>query len=187
MLCEECNQNPATVVVTITAGGEVRAKHLCHECMAKMENSFTQGDFKNILSSLLSILSTSPKMPQITCSGCGLTYMQFKQSGKLGCARCYHNFSSELRPLLQRIHGSSQHVGSSPPQSYANDITEAEDTSAAETAPTPTSEASNLAARIETLRIRMENAVSTEDFEQAALLRDEIRALSEPKETEGLS
>ncbi len=156
MLCEDCNKNQATVMITVTAGGEVTTRHLCQECMKKVEESFSQGDVQSFLSSLLSLLSAQPKAPQLTCSGCGLTYAEFQRTGKLGCAQCYQDFAEELRPLLARVHGRSQHAGRVPPgQEKPQDISVC----------------------MQELRTQMEAAVSAENFEEAAKLRDEIRAL----------
>jgi len=123
----------------------------------------TQGDVQSFLSALLALLSAEPKGPKLTCSGCGLSYSSFQQTGRLGCAQCYQDFAEELRPLLARIQGRSQHAGRTPVGH------EKEET------------------RIQTigeLRKRMEKAVSLENFEEAAQLRDEIRVLSERTETE---
>ena len=164
MLCEDCNKNQATVVITVTTGGEITSRHLCQECMKKMEISFAQGDVQSFLSSLLALLSTEPKGSKLTCSGCGLSYTAFQQTGRLGCAQCYQDFAEELRPLLARIQGRSQHAGRMPAGREKEETREQ---------------------TIGELRKRMEKAVSLENFEEAAQLRDEIRALSERVETEG--
>ncbi len=161
MLCEECQKNEATVVITVTAGSEVNTRHLCADCMKKMELRFAQGDVQGFLTSLLSILSNEPKAPALTCSGCGLTYQEFQRTGKLGCAQCYKDFAEQLRPLLQRIHGRAQHAGRVPEDHRKE---------------------RDLAQSIEALRQQMEQAVGQEDFEAAARLRDEIRALSQQQE-----
>ena len=163
MLCEDCKKNQATVVITVTAGGEVTTRHLCAGCMKKMENSFAQGDVQGFLSSLLAMLTSEPKAPAKTCSGCGLSYDEFQHTGKLGCAHCYQDFSEELRPLLFRIHGRNQHAGRIP-AGQEKTIQKQQ--------------------CIEELRERMEKAVITENFEEAAALRDQIRALSEKREAE---
>lgn len=198
MLCEDCQKNLATVVITVTAGGEMKTRHLCQDCMKKMQNSFAQGDVQSFLSSLLSLLSAAPKAPQLTCSGCGLTYQEFQQTGKLGCAQCYHDFADELRPLLQRIHGRSEHAGRMPegyvkeqphmepddtnpvihPKSSLFSAHRMEANNEKETEPKPKSE-------IDVLRIQMDEAVAIENFEQAAKLRDQIRILTDQKEAEG--
>ena len=123
----------------------------------------TQGDVQSFLSSLLTLISSQSKASQMTCSSCGMSYEEFQRTGKLGCAQCYHAFEEELRPLLTRIHGRSQHAGR---------------------APGGTEKQAQIDAGIDELRIRMEKAVSAEDFEEAAKLRDEIRALIEKREKE---
>lgn len=164
MLCEECNKNQATVVITVTTGGEITTRHLCQECMKKMEISFAQGDVQSFLTSLLALLSAEAKGAKLTCSGCGLSYSAFQQTGKLGCAQCYQDFAEELRPLLARIQGRSQHAGRMP-AGHENEKAREQ--------------------TIGELRKRMEKAVTLENFEEAAQLRDEIRVLSGRAETEG--
>ncbi len=161
MLCEDCQKNQATVVITVTVGGEVSTRHLCPECMKKMENSFAQGDVQSFLSTLASLLGASPKAPVLRCTGCGLTYERFQKTGKLGCAQCYRDFADQLRPLLQRIHGRSQHAGRVPSAKRGQVETER---------------------CLDRLRQQMDEAVQSEDFERAAQLRDEIRAMSRVRE-----
>ena len=163
MLCEECHKNPATVMITVLTGGESTIWHLCQECVNKMELSIEKGDMSSFLSSLLSILSRQPKEDALHCETCGLTYEEFQNTGKLGCANCYHTFAEQLKPLLLRVHGRSQHAGRVP-QSHIMER--------------------KLAQCISDLKARMELAVSIEDFEEAAAIRDEIRALMEKPDAE---
>ncbi|MEG0996524.1 MAG: hypothetical protein RSH26_06135, partial [Clostridia bacterium] len=58
MLCEECKKNQATVSITVTTGDETTTRHLCPECMQRMELSLAHGDIQSFLSSILSILSS---------------------------------------------------------------------------------------------------------------------------------
>lgn len=116
MLCEECGKNQATVAITVSAGGEVTTRRLCPECMKKMQFSLVSGDIQGFLSSVLSVLGSGQKVEEHTavCSGCGLSYAEFERTGRLGCAQCYRDFSDQLKPLLQRIHGRAQHAGRRP-------------------------------------------------------------------------
>ena len=163
MLCEECHQNPATVVITVLSGNETTTRHLCHACVHKMEVSIEKGDMNSFLSSLLSILSHQPREDTLHCKACGLTYEEFQNSGKLGCAQCYQAFAEQLKPLLLRVHGRSQHAGRVP-QSHGRERL--------------------LAQSLQTLKTRMELAVSVENFEEAAAIRDEMRALVENNNAE---
>jgi protein arginine kinase activator len=163
MLCEECRKNPATVMITVLTGGESTTRHLCQECVNKMEVSIEKGDMNSFLSSLLSILSHQPKEDTLHCSVCGLTYEAFQSTGKLGCANCYQTFAEQLKPLLLRVHGRSQHAGRVP-QSHVRER--------------------RLAQCITDLKARMEQAVSVENFEEAAAIRDEIKALLDAQSAE---
>ena len=157
MLCEECGQNPASVVITVLVNGETATRHLCKGCVSKIQNSIQQGDIQSFLSSLMSSINQEQKAPQLTCSRCHTTYEEFQKTGKLGCAHCYEDFREQLKPLLTRIHGRSQHAGRVPILS------------------TQAQEKKRLVA---TLRTRMDQAVAAEDFEEAAVLRDQLRQLT---------
>ncbi len=162
MLCEECGKNQATVSITVTAGGEVSTRRLCPECMKKMELDLANGDIQSFLSSVLSVMSGNKTQaePTLVCSGCGLSYEEFERTGRLGCAQCYRDFSEQLKPLLQRIHGRTQHAGHRP----ASFVPDAQDL---------------IKEQINDLRQKMNEAVAAENFEDAAKYRDELKALTE--------
>lgn len=165
MLCEECGKNQATVSISVSTGNGFSTRNLCPECMKKMELSLAKGDIQSFLSSILSILSKEKKedQPSITCSSCGLTYAEFEHTGRLGCAQCYRDFAAQLKPVLQKIHGRTQHAGRKP-ASFVPDPQDLLDQKMLE------------------LRQKMEEAVAQENFEDAAKYRDELRSLSEKKE-----
>jgi len=165
MLCEECGKNPATLSITVTTGNGVTTRKLCPECMKKMEMSLVKGDIQSFLSSIMSVLSHEKKadQPSITCSACGLSYAEFEHTGRLGCAQCYRDFAEQLKPMLQKIHGRTQHAGRKPTVFV----------------PDPQDE---LNARAAELRQKMDDAVAAENFEDAARYRDELRALSQKQE-----
>ena len=166
MLCEECGKNQATVSITVTTGSGTNTRRLCPECMKKMELNLVKGDIQSFLSSVLSVLGSEKKtaeQPTVTCSSCGLSYAEFEHTGRLGCAQCYRDFASQLKPSLQKIHGRTQHAGRRP-KAFV---------------PDPQDE---LNQRISDLRRQMDEAVAAENFEQAAQLRDELRSLAEKQE-----
>ena len=99
--------------------------------------------------------------PDIVCPKCGETYAEFQKTGMLGCAECYQAFRKELAPVITRVQGRTQHAGRRPPVS--------EEEQARQT-------------RMEELRSLMEAAVAEENFEEAARLRDELRAMTPARE-----
>jgi protein arginine kinase activator len=144
-------------VISVLVNGETATRHLCKGCVSKIQNSIQQGDIQSFLSSLMSSISQQEKAPQLTCSKCHLTYEEFQKTGKLGCAHCYEAFRDQLKPLLLRIHGRSQHAGRMP-------ILNAQ--------------AQEKKKMIASLRSRMDQAVAAENFEEAAVLRDQLRQLT---------
>ncbi len=161
MLCEECKIREATVSVVVRAGNESTTRHLCAECVAKMNAQIASGRIMDLLSGILSAISgpedAQPPRDDVTCPCCGTTLHQFLKSGKLGCAGCYDAFREQLQPMLLRIHGRAQHAGRRPARSEAQEQTRS---------------------RREELSRLMAQAVAVEDFETAAQLRDQLRALT---------
>lgn len=159
---KNAEKNKATVSITVTTGNGVTTRRLCPECMKKMELSLVKGDIQSFLSSIMSVLGKEKQSdhPELKCSSCGLTYAEFEHTGRLGCAQCYREFSAQLKPMLQKIHGRTQHAGRKPTAFV----------------PDPQDE---INARILQLRQKMDEAVAEENFEDAAKYRDELRTLTD--------
>ena len=163
MKCEQCGENEAVIHLTQIENNEMTTSHLCESCAAArgLETGEESSGFP--LADFLAQMGDSvpggdkPAEDDGPCPFCGLTFGGFRESGRLGCPQCYTTFEVQLRGLLRRIHGSTQHVG----KVYLP--------------PDPT--ASEREKRLEGLRRRLQRAVDAEDFERAAQLRDEIRAM----------
>jgi protein arginine kinase activator len=163
MMCDECGLNPASIHVTTITGDERHERNICPMCMAKMHNKFLKIDFSS-LSGILSGLLEAAKAniaeqnePDVKCARCNMAYAAFKKTGLLGCAECYQAFREPLATLLNRVHGRAQHVGRVP--------------KGAET---------HIAIKhnVDRLRQELSKAISEEEYETAAGLRDQIRALN---------
>jgi protein arginine kinase activator len=159
MNCEKCKKNHATYHLTARENGEMREAHLCEECARQagvnMTFNFTIG---GILGSLMEPASPAkaPKSASLRCPECGITYAEFKQKARLGCANDYEVFKAELVRLLEKIHGSTTHAGKTP-----------------QTADTQVRKEHELMR----LKRDLEGVVKSEDFEKAAQIRDRIRIL----------
>ncbi len=165
MLCEQCHKEAASVYITRIVNDHKTEMYLCNQCAREkgelggaVEPGFA---FHNILAGLFDpqTASAAGHARQVTtrCSGCGLTLSDFRRIGKLGCSQCYSEFEKELEPLLKRIHRSGEHVGKSPH--------------------TARDERREWQRSLERLRTQLAEAVNKEEFEAAARLRDEMRAL----------
>lgn len=167
MLCDVCKKNQATVHLTEIINEQMNELHLCEDC-AKQKSMQMESQFG--LSDLLAGMTDFEKpatkeaegVTKLKCPNCGMTLADFKKIGRFGCSECYSAFSRYLAPLLKRIHGSIQHTGKSPVKS------------------TKVLKKGEL--DLQTLRSRLQKAITEEAFEDAAKLRDQIKELEKKQE-----
>jgi protein arginine kinase activator len=163
MLCTICKEKPATVHLTQIVGDKMQKLDLCEDC-AKTKGindptSFGLADLDLVLG-----LGASQQLEQaaggveLKCPRCGFTQADFKKSGRLGCPECYKTFAEGLSGLLKTMHKRTRHVGKAPEALRAT---------------------RENADRLKTLQIKLARAIKDEKYEQAALLRDEIKQLGE--------
>lgn len=168
MQCENCGQRPATVHHTTSVNGQKQEAHLCEVCaQAKGILSLSGGfsfpnlSIQQLLSSFLGqevgkVPPLARPMAEPSCKSCGMTYSQFAESGRLGCASCYKDLEPHLVPLIKRIHGSTGHAGKVPKR---------------------TGGALRKRRELEALRQQLAQAVAQELYEEAARLRDTVRKM----------
>lgn len=170
MLCERCKKNEATVHIIRVVNGDRKEHHYCESCAVTQENIDFDTPFaaNSFLTGLIeSIQSTPMKVNYIkttTCSKCGMNYGRFKQTGRLGCDECYRAFEDKLLPLIKRVQGSEQHTGKVLGRA---------------TGPV------KIKHEIEHLKASLQYALAQEAYEEAAQLRDQIRALEKEYQEEG--
>lgn len=159
MYCQRCKKQAATVHVTEIEQGEKRERHLCPACAE--EKGYTAEKVvpfgKTLAGFIVQSVGGAKELSQLACPHCELTFVEFRNSGLLGCAGDYDAFEKALVPLIERAHeGTSHHVGKIPrrrgtPRPVENDLVR--------------------------LRSELTKAVSDEQYEKAAALRDQIRTL----------
>ena len=160
MLCDICAKNPATVHLTEIIDDQMNELHLCEECAhkksAQMEQQFGLSDLLAGMTEFQKPEKEAEAAVTVKCKNCGLSYADFRKIGRLGCGECYDAFKKMLAPLLKRIHGSNMHIGKSPfkPAKPLKKKTGLED-----------------------LRFRLQQAIETEAFEEAAKIRDQIKEM----------
>ena len=156
MLCQRCNKSEATIHITEVSNGEHHENHLCEQC-AEADGTLikTPTAINELLSSFIMAHSGVAELAELSCPECGLSFLEFRQHGLLGCANDYEVFSQPLDGLLTRVHGQeTHHVGKAPARGG-------------------TQQKRNM----ELLRIRRElaEAVESEEYEKAAQLRDRLK------------
>jgi protein arginine kinase activator len=159
MMCDVCKERESVVKLFTTAGDTQTQQNLCERCAAErgVEISSTAkhplGDF---LQSVQLQLAVAPS-ENGRCASCSSTLRDFRDTGRLGCAKCYISFETSLRGLLRKVHGNSVHVG----HRYAAPQTDQPDDGVL----------------LGELRDQLRSAIDNEEFERAAALRDKIWVL----------
>jgi protein arginine kinase activator len=158
MLCCACKEKPATVHLTQIVGEKMQKLDLCEDC-AKTKGVNDPTSFSLADADMLFGLGASQEIEQATgmetkCPRCGFTQADFKKSGRLGCPDCYPTFAEGLGGLLKTMHKGTRHVGKVPESlRQSRDISD----------------------RLKNLQKKLTKAIEAEDFEEAAILRDEIK------------
>lgn len=153
--------------LTQIAGDKMQKVDLCEEC-AKTKGVNDPTGFS--LADLLLGLGASQEIEQagggsdVRCPRCGFSQADFKKAGRLGCPDCYRTFADALQGLLKTMHKGTRHIGKVPESlRHTRDLSD----------------------RLKQLQKRLTKAIEQEDFEQAAVLRDEIKQTTAQLSTPG--
>jgi protein arginine kinase activator len=155
MKCNRCPK-PATLHITeVLADEQFEELHLCEECAQKYlyEPSQKKASAKN---GAETDDEDAGPLSDKQCDACGIKFVEFRNTGRLGCPHDYEAFRHELMPLLESIHGDTKHQGKTPRRLPQTKHAQSELTK---------------------LRQELHQAVSQEDYEAAARIRDKIRQL----------
>ena len=162
-LCGRCGKAQATYHITNIDGGEKIEQHLCERCAEEegFEPKQAPAPTSEMLDKFVASARAQRAAPNLACEHCGISYVEFRNQGLLGCPHDYDVFKEVLGPLIERTQdGGTHHVGK-----------------------TPRSKAAGLERTTEQdlhrLRRQLAEAVAAEDYERAAALRDRIRQAEE--------
>ena len=168
MKCDFCDQK-ATVFLTQLVEGQMKKVCLCDGCAKERgvtdPTGFSLGDL------LLGGLPGGPGMVPVgnftgasgngkPCVTCGFTLDDLKRVRRFGCSDCYGTFRDEVSQMVRGMHKGTSHIGKVPEGLMAVQFRNQ---------------------RVEELRARLDQAVASESYEEAAGIRDEIRNLAEAK------
>jgi protein-arginine kinase activator protein McsA len=90
------------------------------------------------------------------CQSCNISLAAIKKIGRVGCPRCYEEFREELNPLIKLIQSGEEHKGK---------------------IPLNCNKRLKIEKKIKDLKFMLEEQIITENFEEAAKLRDKISSL----------
>jgi protein arginine kinase activator len=159
MQCCVCKEKPATVHLTQIVGDKMQKLDLCEDCAkAKGINDPTSFAMADLMLGLGAAQEIEQAVGvELKCPRCGFSQADFKKSGRLGCPQCYQTFAEGLAGLLKTMHKGTRHTGK---------------------APEALRQTRERADRLKSLQKKLTKAVDAEDFELAAQLRDQIKAMS---------
>jgi protein arginine kinase activator len=162
--CGECKK-PIAVRYTLVIGNTITHTVMCQDCPVLQRRLF--GSMHTTMQTL------SEGGADIACGNCGTTLDAVRMGAALGCKTCYEVFEEVILAELQiakkispRISLTKKsapiHIGKSPGESLEI----------------------NPAMRLLALNEALSETLQREDYEQAALLRDQIKELTEDSEKE---
>jgi protein arginine kinase activator len=160
MVCELCKTKHATIHITEIVSGQKKELHLCHECAQKKGVTHKiQLSLSDLLGGMIEKKAGSKALKglrKVKCPNCGISFKDLKSKVRLGCTHDLEIFKEWLGPFIEKIHGTTQHVGKLPKNA---------------------DETQKMESELLKLKRSLEDAVRREDFEKAAHLRDKIRSI----------
>ncbi len=165
MICERCKKNKASVFYEENINGNVTSYSLCSECAGGLNKTggmadiFTLPYLNSYQGGLLNGLffgKENGSVNKVVCPSCNSSFSDLQKTAKAGCPECYKTFGDKLSATIRSIHGNAKHTGR---------------------APAKFGESREKETKINELKSRLKDAISEENFELAASLRDEIRSL----------
>jgi len=166
MICQDCKKREAEVHLTQIINNQKISLSLCGECAAKrgfhspLDNvPFPLAEILSGLANNLPELKKSALQEKLVCPNCKLTFEEFTRQGRFGCGTCYKAFRHRLEMIMRKIHGASLHRGRNPQMETASQAL-------------PVKEE-------ERLELELRKAITEEEFERAAEIRDKLKSIKE--------
>lgn len=171
MKCDRCEQDAKLMIHTIDAQQEEKTLHLCLTCAQEMFIQGVQGNdaemfayFQDSLKQLLgSFFEETETENEKRCGFCQSTFNDIINTGRFGCDHCYTEFFDKARQTLKMAQGASKHKGATP-VNYS---------------PYKENPKEEMQALLVEKKEALDACIEEENYERAAILRDEMRELTE--------
>jgi protein arginine kinase activator len=151
--CAIWKKNEATVLLKHSVDGEQKDLNVCVACADK--HGLRSQLPLPVLTDFLFGVSAQADVPkadgQKVCATCHMHLRDLQKSNLLGCPDCYGTFKDDVGLMLESLQPSSQHFGKVPGAQHAT--------------------------QIEHFEALLKSEAASEHFEQAAAIRDRLRAL----------
>lgn len=158
LICDICGKL-ATVHLTQIINNKIQKIDLCEECAQKKGVTDPSGfSLADLLSKNIEVGpgGSEHHHSPLVCEQCGFTPQDFKKLGRLGCAHCYESLAPVITPIIQSMQRGPQHQGKVP-QRVIDRV--------------------SIQREIDSLQRKLQEAVSEERYEDAAVYRDQLEKL----------
>jgi protein arginine kinase activator len=173
MLCDICKKKEAVIhIQEISANGK-KVINLCNECAEKhpqADKLFNFGELilsdvieniKKISEEFVQQKKTAENSP--VCPVCGWNMKKMNDNnGLFGCSKCYEVFADMIGDAVNNIHRSRIHTGKRP-QNIKYELPEIR------------------REKLRKLEQELQDAINSEAYEQATVLRDQIAAFKKSR------
>lgn len=188
MKCDMCD-NEATVFLTQIVDGKMTQVNLCDKCSKEKgvtdPTGFQLADFLLGNAAQKKTRTSSAEDDTLACPECGFTRAHLKKIGRMGCPECYSTFGDDMDNMLRAMHKGTRHVGKVPgrqvsvpvPSPKAERPEPAAAVAPAAPKPPPPPAPVSPKKKLADLKAAIELAVMEERYEDAARLRDEVKAI----------
>lgn len=177
MKCERCHKNKATQAVKGQKNGRSCELFVCDACVRKapVKPSPLPLSLADILFSLGNAKKPGTEeksasayreageqdedtfRPPAFCKYCGISRDRVRDTGRLGCSKCYSVFHDDVEAFIREMQYSDKHVGRHPVKIIVEET-------------------------ITDLKIKLAAAIDREDFYKAAEIRNALDRLETPTE-----
>jgi protein arginine kinase activator len=188
MKCDMCD-NEATVFLTQIVDGKMTQVNLCDKCSKEKgvtdPTGFQLADFLLGNAAQKKTRQSTAEDDTLACPECGFTRAHLKKIGRMGCPECYLTFGDDMDNMLRAMHKGTRHVGKVPgrqvslpvPSPKAERPAPAAATASAAPTPPPAPAPVSPKKKLADLKAAIDLAVMEERYEDAARLRDEVKAI----------
>src|SRR5438094_9658858 len=108
--CQKCPKAATLHITEVLGDDQYEELHLCEECAHKYLSEEPQKKKAEVAEDE----EETGALNQRECPVCGIKFVEFRNSGRLGCPHDYAEFREELTSLLENITGERKHAGRPP-------------------------------------------------------------------------
>lgn len=157
MKCHLCPKE-GTIFFTHFVDDKLQQLCYCHSCALKqgMLNTEHNSSEKAFFEEPDPLEDLPFAQSLLECPVCGFTLDNWNSIHKLGCSRCYDVFAPDVERYIAKFQAGQKHIGKVPVVKILNEQSKR---------------------RAKLLKSLLEEAVQSEEYEEAARIRDEIARL----------